>query len=543
SDGNRSPIVNAVADPVAGLAPLSVTFSSAGSYDPDNEELSYNWNFADGTTSQEANPTHIFTDNGSYDVTLTASDSGKSAQTSVTVTVGNQLPVAAITSPITDSKYNAGDTISFSGTGSDPEDGELPESAFEWSFRFHHGTHTHPFYQTVTGSKSGSFVIPRDADNLSNTWYAITLTVTDAGGLKNTTTKYIYPNLVTLTFTTNFPGTNYTIDGIPYTNTHTEQAVVGVERVIAMPKVQFVNGVQYRFGSWSDGGTQSHTITTPATSTAYQSNYMITEAPAAPWQLTAIGPQTVGEAFFSDDELTISSASEDIWDTFDGLMYVHQPLNGDGQITARVTSQTDTNEWAKAGVIIKDSTTYRSPYAMMAVTPGNGYTFQHSYNAGTDPGPYTFPNAWVRLKREGNTITGFTSPDGQNWTQVSQATLNLNDDITMGLFATSHHGLLTSTAIFDNITVETGKVAAPWVSEDIGAPRNAGSSSYANGVYTLNGAGDDIWDTTDQFHFVHQSLPANGEIIARVTSLSNTNDWAKAGVMMKESATALSPYA
>ena len=84
---------------------------------------------------------------------------------------------------------------------------------------------------------------------------------------------------------------------------------------------------------------------------------------------------------------------------------------------------------------------------------------------------------------------------------------------------------------------------APWAGADVGAPALAGSSTYANGVFTVNGAGADIWGGADQFQFVHQTLTGDGQIIARVTAEENTDPWAKAGVMIKQSATAGAPYA
>ena len=82
-----------------------------------------------------------------------------------------------------------------------------------------------------------------------------------------------------------------------------------------------------------------------------------------------------------------------------------QPLTGDGSIVARVTSQSDTDPWAKAGVMIKQSTTSGTPYALLGVTPGNGIHFEYGYNTDVGGESYTFPNAWLKLTRTGSTIT------------------------------------------------------------------------------------------------------------------------------------------
>src|SRR5262249_59990003 len=78
-------------------------------------------------------------------------------------------------------------------------------------------------------------------------------------------------------------------------------------------------------------------------------------------------------------------------------------------------------------------------------------------------------------------------------------------------------------------------VPAPWPSRDIGAVGLAGSASYAAGVFTIAGAGADIWGAADAFQFVSQTVSGDIDIVARVLSLSNTHPKAKAGVMLRES--------
>lgn len=83
----------------------------------------------------------------------------------------------------------------------------------------------------------------------------------------------------------------------------------------------------------------------------------------------------------------------------------------------------------------------------------------------------------------------------------------------------------------------------PWVSGDVGNPALSGSASHSGGVFTLKGAGADVWGTTDQFQFVHQSFGGDGEIIARVNSVTNTNTNAKAGIMIRQNLNGNSAFA
>ena len=74
-----------------------------------------------------------------------------------------------------------------------------------------------------------------------------------------------------------------------------------------------------------------------------------------------------------------------------------------------------------------------------------------------------------------------------------------------------------------------------WANGDIGGPSPAGSANFNNGVYTIVGAGSDIWGSADQFHFAYTQLTGDGSIIARVSSLQAVADWTKSGVMMRDS--------
>ena len=84
---------------------------------------------------------------------------------------------------------------------------------------------------------------------------------------------------------------------------------------------------------------------------------------------------------------------------------------------------------------------------------------------------------------------------------------------------------------------------AGWNETDIGAVGVAGGTAYAKGTFTVSGSGADVWGTADAFHFTYQSLPGNGQMIARVASVANVNAWSKAGVMIRSSLSASSAYA
>jgi hypothetical protein len=100
------------------------------------------------------------------------------------------------------------------------------------------------------------------------------------------------------------------------------------------------------------------------------------------------------------------------------------------------------------------------------------------------------------------------------------------------------------TAFIDQVSLNaaSNSLPAPWVDGDIGSPGMAGSASYASGTFTVSGGGGDIWNTSDQFHFVYQSLSGDDTIIAHVGSEQDTSNWAKAGVMIRDGTGADASY-
>jgi hypothetical protein len=88
---------------------------------------------------------------------------------------------------------------------------------------------------------------------------------------------------------------------------------------------------------------------------------------------------------------------------------------------------------------------------------------------------------------------------------------------------------------FTTSAASGGTLPTGWKSVDVGDVGTAGSASYNSGVFTVSGSGDDVWGTSDAFHFAYQSLSGDGQIIARVASVADVASWSKAGVMIRGS--------
>ncbi|HEV2854604.1 MAG TPA: PA14 domain-containing protein [Thermoanaerobaculia bacterium] len=247
--------------------------------------LQYQWrkngaNISGATGTSYTLPSAAPSDNGStFDVVVTNSFGSATSNPATLTVTANSAPSAVITAPANNTLYNAGDTIAYSGTGTDPEDGNLPPSAFTWQVDFHHDTHTHPFLPAASGSTGGSFTIPKTGETSANVWYRIHLTVRDSGGLTSTTYVDVVPRKVTLTLATNPTGLQVTLDGQPVTGPYSVQGVVGITRTLGVVSPQTVNGVTYQFVSWSDGGAATHSIDTPASNTTYTATFQASSTP------------------------------------------------------------------------------------------------------------------------------------------------------------------------------------------------------------------------------------------------------------------------
>ncbi len=184
-----------------------------------------------------------------------------------------------------------------------------------------------------------------------------------------------------------------------------------------------------------------------------------------PWSHQDIGSVAfVGTAVTNASQFTVTASGADIWNTADAFQFVYQSLTGDGQITARVTALQNTDPWAKAGVMFRENVAAGSRHAFSAVTAGNGIAFQRRTTTDggsvSTLGPFTAAPYWVRVVRAGSIFTGYTSPDGTNWTLVGNDTLTMPAQIYVGLALTAHNNAATTTATFDNVAISSAAVVS-----------------------------------------------------------------------------------
>jgi regulation of enolase protein 1 (concanavalin A-like superfamily) len=160
------------------------------------------------------------------------------------------------------------------------------------------------------------------------------------------------------------------------------------------------------------------------------------------------------------------------------------------------------------------------------------------------------PN-WLKLTRAGDVFTSYVSSDGASWLPVGTVTVPMGTNVYIGAEVQTAQYAVWATASFDHVSVGSfgpppppppGPLPSPWQNRDVGNVSVPGSASYASGQFTVNGSGNDIWDTQDGFQFVYQTLPSDGEIDAQVMAVQNTDTFAKGGLMLRASLAADSPH-
>ncbi|MCU0917796.1 MAG: discoidin domain-containing protein [Planctomycetes bacterium] len=185
-----------------------------------------------------------------------------------------------------------------------------------------------------------------------------------------------------------------------------------------------------------------------------------------------------------NNAFTVSGGGTDIWNNSDQFRFVYKSLNGNGSMTLRVDSIANTNVWAKAGPMIRETLDANAKNAYIGVTPGSGVSFQwRNAIAGASANSQTtglVAPYWVRITRTGNLIKAERSPDGKTWTQQgTDQTVQMATALYIGMAVTSHDAALTTTAAISEVST-TGTVTGAWQEAAIGAamPSNVPASLY-----------------------------------------------------------------
>jgi len=241
--------------------------------------------------------------------------------------------------------------------------------------------------------------------------------------------------------------------------------------------------------------------------------------------------------------LTITGAGRDIWEPWDECQFVYKVIDltsGSAKIEAKVDSIADPtdDQWAKAGVMIRDSLDPSAGYVSVLLTSGNGVRNQYrmvkygetarEFDANV-AAPY-----WVRVEMAtAGLVRAYMSEDGQAWTRFTIRQVSREDrsqPMYVGLAVTSQESGTTAQAVFSHVTVTGPGSEGPWVNQDIGIVSSDAQPMYValNGIpvyYQDADTAEVVPDATQIVSWTNWRIPledfsAQGADLAHVTSLA-----------------------
>ncbi len=268
------------------------------------------------------------------------------------------------------------------------------------------------------------------------------------------------------------------------------------------------------------------------------------------------GVASTGASCYGGSTFAVTGSGADVWGAADEFRFTYRSMTGDGSITARVATLQNIDPWTKSGVMMREKLAAGSAHAAMFVSPTKGLAFQRRTTTGgatTSTGTAGTSPKFVRITRAGNRFTAAWSDSGAACTTVGSQTIAMGATIQVGIPITSHRDGTLASATVDTVSVATGGGPEPpacgslpsgWAAADIGAVSGAGTACYssATSIFTVEGAGADVWGTADELHFVYRQLTGDGTITARVASIENVDPWTKSGVMIRASLSASSAH-
>lgn len=130
-----------------------------------------------------------------------------------------------------------------------------------------------------------------------------------------------------------------------------------------------------------------------------------------------------------------------MWNLADEFCFVYRPLTGDGVIIARVENMSAADVWSKAGLMIRESLSTDSKHGFVFLSGAQGLSFQRRAVTGdwTEIGRlWGGGMVWLKLERQGSTLTAFSSDDGVNWFAIGRDSFAMNATVYVGLALTSH---------------------------------------------------------------------------------------------------------
>lgn len=260
---NNAPVITS--DP----ASISVSQGQNASFNVSasgSQPLTFKWqkngvDIPGASSSGYSIPNVQFSDAGDYRAMVSNSyGSTTSNASTLTVTGFNAKPVATILTPVSGTLFRGDDVVSFSGSGTDAEDGTLSAAAFKWEIQFHHDIHYHPGPFVPDGVMSSSFTVSPTGEKSGNVWFRLFLTVTDSQGATDLDSLDIYPKKSKINLATLPSGLTLLFNEQPEPTNFSAQVVSGMQHDIDVVTPQTFGDSIYVFEKWLHGGSNAQVI-------------------------------------------------------------------------------------------------------------------------------------------------------------------------------------------------------------------------------------------------------------------------------------------
>ena len=264
------------------------------------------------------------------------------------------------------------------------------------------------------------------------------------------------------------------------------------------------------------------------------------------WRGQDVGAVAVaGTVIGGESGLTVRGSGADIWGTVDEFhgLFATAPSPA-FEVTVRVRSVENVDQWTKAGLMVRAHLGPSAAHGSVFVTPttvkGTAFQRRRQDNATSvhTAGPAIVAPIWLKLVVTGTgslrNVSAFYRDDaGGPWTLIARDTIVLPYPAQVGLVVSSHRDGRLAASNVDHLSLNS---IPDWSNVDIGSVRLPGTTGDDGATVTMEGGGADIWGTADAFRFRFTgSAAADQRISARVRSIEATHQWAKSGVMMRES--------
>ena len=179
----------------------------------------------------------------------------------------------------------------------------------------------------------------------------------------------------------------------------------------------------------------------------------------SPWGFDDI-KDNKASADYEDGVFSIEGAGSDIWGSIDKFAYVNRKAEKDNYISARIILQTNTDPWAKSGLMFRESANPNSAFVMLCVTPGNGISLQWRNATGDICNKKDFDSVslpiYFKLSKKDSTFIAYKSTDEKQWELLGEITMNRSfaKQYLVGMEVCSHSSQMLNLSKFEYVKVE-----------------------------------------------------------------------------------------